>query len=451
MPAKSSRSIVKPILCAAFIGCAGLTYYSAAAAEDMLELIEVLRENGSISEEQYERLRAEALAAEEDDIVAIPDEEAEEGFSVETDGGLRVESNDGAYQFRLNGRVLVDGAIYDEDETDLGSGTEFRRARFSLRGKIQDVWAFRLQYDVTDSGADGIRDAYIRYTGLEPVEITLGQFKEFFSLEELTSSNDITFMERALPNAFSPGRSLGIGASTYGENWSFGAGLFSEGPDRTAEDDDGDEVNEGWGLSARGTFAPILNETQLVHVGASVAYREPDGNDELRFRSRPESHVTNERLVDTGDLEEVDDFYLLGFETAGVLGPFSAQAEYIYADVSRDDGDADFDGWYLYGSYVLTGESRPYDTDDGTFGIIEPNTAWSEGGLGAWEVGLRYSQIALNDGDIEGGREDNITVGLNWYPNDNIRFMLNYIYADVEQADEDEEVNIFQARAQVTW
>lgn len=447
MPVKSSRKIVRPLLCAAFISCAGLTCYSAAAAEDMLQLIEVLRQNGSISEEQYERLRAQALAAEDEDIVAIPDEETEEGFSVETDGGLRVESNDGAYQFRLNGRVLVDGAIYDDDETELGSGTEFRRARFSLRGTIEEIWQFRLQYDVTDSGADGIRDAYIRYTGFEPVELTIGHFKEFFSLEELTSSNDITFMERALPNAFSPGRSLGIGASTYGQNWSFGAGLFSEGTDSNEEE----EVDEGWGISARGTFAPILNETQLVHVGGSVVYRQPNDNDELRFRERPESHVTNERLVDTGTLEEVDDFYLLGFETAGVLGPFSAQAEYIYADVSRDDGDADFDGWYLYGSYVLTGESRPYDAEDGTFGIIEPNTSFSEGGFGAWEVGLRYSQIALNDGDIEGGREDNITVGLNWYPNDNIRFMLNYIYGEIDQADEDEEINIFQARAQVTW
>jgi phosphate-selective porin OprO/OprP len=430
------------------MSCTGVLCHSVAeASEELLELIEVLRQNGSISDAQYERLQDEALASPPQDTQAAPEETGEQGFKTSTDGGLRVESNDGAYQFRLNGRVLVDGAVYDDDETELGDGTEFRRARISIRGKIRDVWQYRLQYDVTDSAADGIRDAYIRYTGFEPVEITLGQFKEFFSLEELTSSNDTTFMERALPNAFSPGRSLGIGATTNGDNWSFGAGLFSEGPDSNEDE----ETDEGWGLSARGTFAPIFTETQLVHVGGSFAYREPDDNGELGFSARPESHITNERLVDTGTLEGVDDFYQMGFETAAVFGPFSAQAEYIYTDVSSDE-DADFDGWYLYGSYVLTGESRPYAPEDGTFDIIEPNNPLGAGGIGAWEVGLRYSQLALNDGDIEGGREDNITLGLNWYVNDNIRFMLNYIYADVEGGiNGDEDFNIYQARAQVTW
>ncbi len=448
MSAKLPNRIVRPIMGVALMSCTGVLCHSVAeASEELLELIEVLRQNGSISDAQYERLQDEALASPPQDTQAAPEETGEQGFKTSTDGGLRVESNDGAYQFRLNGRVLVDGAVYDDDETELGDGTEFRRARISIRGKIRDVWQYRLQYDVTDSAADGIRDAYIRYTGFEPVEITLGQFKEFFSLEELTSSNDTTFMERALPNAFSPGRSLGIGATTNGDNWSFGAGLFSEGPDSNEDE----ETDEGWGLSARGTFAPIFTETQLVHVGGSFAYREPDDNGELGFSARPESHITNERLVDTGTLEGVDDFYQMGFETAAVFGPFSAQAEYIYTDVSSDE-DADFDGWYLYGSYVLTGESRPYAPEDGTFDIIEPNNPLGAGGIGAWEVGLRYSQLALNDGDIEGGREDNITLGLNWYVNDNIRFMLNYIYADVEGGiNGDEDFNIYQARAQVTW
>lgn len=449
MSAKLPNNIVRPIMGMALMSCTSVLCHSVAeASEELLELIEVLRENGSISDAQYERLRDEALVSPPQDSVS--EETGEQGFKASTDGGLQIESNDGAYQFRLNGRVLVDGALYDEDETGLGDGTEFRRARISIRGKIRDVWQYRLQYDLTDSAADGIRDAYIRYTGFEPVELTIGQFKEFFSLEELTSSNDTTFMERALPNAFSPGRSLGIGVSTYGDedNWSFGAGLFSEGPDSNEDE----ETDEGWGLSARGTFAPIFTETQLVHVGGSFVYRVPDDNDELRFRERPESHVTNQRLVDTGTIEDVDDFYQLGFETAAVFGPFSAQAEYIYTDVNSNE-DADFDGWYLYGSYVLTGESRPYAPEDGTFDIIEPNNPFGAGGIGAWEVGLRYSQIALNDGDIEGGREDNITLGLNWYVNENIRFMLNYIYADVEGGPEngDEDFSIYQARAQVTW
>ena len=54
------------------------------------------------------------------------------------------------------------------------------------------------------------------------------------------------------------------------------------------------------------------------------------------------------------------------------------------------------------------------------------------GGSGAWEIAFRYSSADLTDAGIAGGEEDNITVGVNWYPNPATRLMINYVMADVD-------------------
>ena len=74
---------------------------------------------------------------------------------------------------------------------------------------------------------------------------------------------------------------------------------------------------------------------------------------------------------------------------------------------------------------------------------------------GAWELGLRYSYIDLNDEDIRGGEERNLTLGLNWYLNTKVRLMFNYIRAEVDDradpAVDDGTVDILQARFQIAF
>ncbi|MDQ3731062.1 MAG: porin, partial [Pseudomonadota bacterium] len=206
------------------------------------------------------------------------------------------------------------------------------------------------------------------------------------------------------------------------------------------------ELDSGISTVGRVTFAPIATDTQVVHLGAAVNWRDPSRGEDSQFRTRPESNVTEVRLVDTGAIAEVESMRIYGLEAAGVQGPFHAQAEYMLADVSAAD-DVVFDGWYVEGGYFLTGESRPYSADEGRWRRVTP-----KGTYGAWQMALRYSSIDLSDGMIAGGKEDNVGVALNWYPTDYVRLSANYIeVVDHARQGFSDEPSIFQLRAQVAF
>jgi phosphate-selective porin OprO/OprP len=116
--------------------------------------------------------------------------------------------------------------------------------------------------------------------------------------------------------------------------------------------------------------------------------------------------VTTGRLVDTRDIPGGVNYYtLLGGELAVVYGPLSFQSEYTCAEVDRDlGGNLDFYGYYTYASWFLTGESRNYRPNKGIFDLIVPKKPFSlkSGGLGAWEIGVRFSGIDLSDDAING-------------------------------------------------
>ena len=399
---------------------------SAWAGDDLLE---VLRKNGTISQDEYETLKTKQNKSRREKVKK----------------GLKRESPEGDFSIRVGGRLMVDGATYDDDKIDLGNGAELRQARIFIEGKIYKDWKYKLEIDFA-GGEVSVKDAYIGYKGFDSTFIQIGNFKEPFSLEELTSSKYITFMERALPNVFAPGRNIGVGFITHGDNWTLAGGAFGEGVG-------GDPIDEGYGFSGRATFAPWHEKTRAIHLGLSAAFRRPDSTSGLRYRERPESHITGVRLVDTSTISAVYSHANFAAEAALVLGPVSLQGEYFLSHVNRIGAmqDLDFHGFYVYGSWFLTGESRKYSGKNGKFSRVKPKNNFGDGGVGAWEAAVRFSHIDLTDGPILGGEEDNITFGLNWHINPMLRFMVNVVLVNTNADAGNDDPTVYQMRAQIDF
>lgn len=337
---------------------------------------------------------------------------------------LAYEAAAGNFAIGLGGRLHADIARIDADRPP-GDSTdvEFRRARLNLSGRAFEDWRFRYEHDFAAERDFRIKDAYLGYYGLQRARLRAGNLQEPLSLEELTSSNAITFMERALPNALVRGYSLGILAEAWDDGWSAAIGWF-EGRIEGREPG----VDEGWALAGRATRSSVDPTGRRLHLGVYAEYREPPGDDRVSYSSRPEVHLADNRLVSTGTLSAVDYTLSSGVELAGVWGPWSLQGEYLHTAVERSGReDVRFDGWYVLGSWFIAGGQRDYDAKNGTFDPVRPRGAW-----GAWELAVRYSVLDLQDAPITGGEEHNWTLGLNWYVNRNTRLMLNWVDAKAD-------------------
>lgn len=342
-------------------------------------------------------------------------------------GYLVLQSADGRFRYWLDGRLQLDGAVYTGGKNELGNGTEVRRARIGVKATLFRDWYSEIDLDFAGNAVE-IKDAWIGYTGFENTLLKAGQYKEPFSLETLTSSKNIVFMERSYADNLSPDRNIGLGAARWGKRWQVAGGLFGQ----TAGEVDASARKEGWGLTGRASFAPVLGNRKVVHLGAAISRRTPDAatgadTNSVRFRARPETDVSLARFLTTGKIRFVDHTSYYNAEAAAMFGPLMLQGEYTKVVVHRlgDLPQASFKGGYVMASLFLTDDTRDYIASAGEFDRIHPKRAG-----GAWEVAARYSTLDLNDTsegvNILGGKGTNYTLGLNWYMNTNLRWMFNY-------------------------
>lgn len=341
---------------------------------------------------------------------------------VETKGGLKVTSQDGAFSFGLGGRLHFDGYAFDRDIASTTGTTEFRRGRLTLNGSAYG-WEYKMEQDfAAGTNLDGLRDLYIA-RNLGPGKLTIGHFKPYRSMEELTSSNEILMMERPFASAtglFS-GRQFqqGVGYLVAGSNWTAGATAFNlrgaTGP-----------RNEGMGFSGRATWAPIMSGDQVLHLGGWYSHENINqGSANLSAsanyagRRGPSLAIASSSGASG---EQVDAF---GLEAAGMFGPVFFQSEYANASFGQPLGpDQDVETFYVQGSVMLNGGRKVYKAGNGVFGSPKVGEA------GLWELTARYDQI--ENKDVAGLEASSWILGLNYYVNPNLRFMFNYTQGDNE-------------------
>jgi phosphate-selective porin OprO and OprP len=394
-----------------------------------------------------------------------------------------LETNTTEFSVALRGVIHLDSAIYDQDEAetlaldprrgsfgdateaararDLNSGANFRRARIGIEGKAFTYFDYALIGEFGGSGVEEggrINDFWVQYSGFDPrVRIKAGAFAPPTGLEEVVSTNGSLFMERASPAetvraiAGGDGRT-GVGVLSNGEKWNL-SGVI------TGQVIGSQNFDEQLAFVGRATYVPFRRDDTLVHVGVNTTWvmqpadAGPDVTSNrypLRLRDRPELRVDGTRLVDTGNLD-ADGLVTLGLEFGAMRKNAYIQAEYVTIDVDRRVSalsDPQFNGWYVQGSYIFNKDVyRRYQTANAGFDgpRVEADKAFNlkNGTWGVWELGLRYSNLDLNDNEgsagflpvdaVRGGEQQIWTLGLNWYLNNTVRLMFQAQDIDVDR------------------
>lgn len=336
----------------------------------------------------------------------------------ETRGGLTVRSADGQFEGQVSARIHFDAYFFDNDIEESVSTTEFRRARLTLRGKVHE-WDYLWENDFAgqdERNGSGFRHMFIA-THLGPGRLTLGQFKPYRGMEELTSSNHILMMERPFASAtgIHAGRQWqqGVGYLVARERHSMGLSGFNI---RGA----GSARNDGVGAAGRITVVPIKAEQQLLHLGASFSHENGTGltpafNANALYAGR---RGPSQRIATTLEGGRVD---ALGVEAAISARGFFAQAEYIAAEFHQASGPTQrVNTYYAQGGYTLNGQMRPYDSERAVFR--------SPAGVNIVQLTARYDHI--NNADINDLQAESITFGINYFANPAVRFMANYTLGD---------------------
>jgi len=366
----------------------------------------------------------------------------------------------GGWSFKPRGRLQYDVAYVSSPEgisnPGLGFSNELRRARLGVEGTIPGGFGYVFELDFAESRVE-FTDAILTYRASQSVGITVGQHNNFQSLEELTSSRFTSFIERAaFTDAFNFERRVGLSANLTSGDLLVQAGAFTDNVNDLNEDAD-----NAAGVDARIVYAPEIGNTR-IHLGASAHWRD---NGDLasmvttRYQQRPLVHTTDVRFIATPALP-VETETNFGFEAAAIHGPFHAAGElhWLEADTTTSGLSPNFFGAYAEIGYFLTGETRGYRGGRWDRTTVRNPVGGENGGLGAFQVNLRYDYLDLNSGTIVGGVQNGLEASLIWIPTDYVRFLINYghmIYDDAvipaAGGDRDYSVDVIGARAQVDF
>jgi phosphate-selective porin OprO and OprP len=400
---------------------------------------------------------------------------------------------DGRFTANVRAIVMFDAAKYFQQSNlpaqttnrDLNDGTNFRRARFGIDGRLFKDFDYALIYEFGGSGAEDtghIQEAWVQYTGWHPWRIKVGAMEPNIGLEAAVSTSQMPFMERASPAEVARNVAAGdsrsavqlTGNGLWGDSDSgiatrwFASAALTGNAVSTLNSTGGfatQPFDEQTGVIGRFTIAPFDSTNWQAHFGVNAQYvTQPNDAGAaanprypIQLRDRPELRVDGTRLVDTGGID-ARTASVYGGEFAVTAQQFFLESEYFQYKIQRRNitaampSDPTFHGWYVAGGWVLTGENRPYNAAESRLDAPKMNYNFnpSAGTWGAFEVVARYSDLDLNYHDcgaghaipaspaacfdaIRGGEQKISTIGLNWYLNPDIRIMIDYLHVDVNR------------------
>lgn len=458
--------------------------------------MEVLRQQLA-DEREARETTARAAAAEK----AAAQAAAQKGYTVGSDkrmngtwlNGMTFGSPNRDFWFHIGGRTQVDfvglqapgnslngaGGVGAQDAVDI------RRGRVRVEGTMYELIDWCCEYNFVGAAnlstpnpatigsvanVPSPTDLWWNFRSVPLIgNFTMGNIKEPFGLEHLTSSRFLNFMERSFSqdafiapsnNGFAPG----ILVWNYAENrrMTWAGGLFKNVLFNPFAFGIG---NGDYAADGRITFAPYYDEASngryVWHVGLGGSYRA-NQNNQIRFRARGDLRngpdALNPIWADTGIYRSANEA-IIDPETLLIWGPWYVQAEYtrVWATQSYNAanvpiGTTSYSGYYVEVLYFLTGEHRIYDYQKGLVGRVIPfeNATFVRGTngrptflSGAWQIGIRYNALNLDSKTINGGQLHDITLGLNWFLNPNMKLQWNVTMAHRDGQNNTADGNIY--------
>ena len=357
---------------------------------------------------------------------------------------------------KVTGRVHFDvrsvndagiNAIADRDSASTADNFELRRARIGIVGTINKDIAYELVGNAVGSSTNFVDTGWINYGFNKSAQFRAGRFKQPFSLEELTSSNSIDFMERSYGNQMVPGKKLGM--MLHGEPLAglvYGVSAYADGFN---------EVTNSNYMGSKTALRLAYNAAQawgaedtVLHIGVAntqgnsqtlpansgniqgdvetttratiVAFRTENRglNNAYRLQIAGDTFKTSSATSPIGYGQSANNAVNInqnmnGLELALAKGPYKFQMEnfdskYAASGVSQNldtkaltnvSVDARVKAQYIEVMYNITGEDFSKAYKGGAFGGITPKSVFMKDyggvvgeGIGAWQVGFRTSK-----------------------------------------------------------
>jgi len=360
----------------------------------------------------------------------------------------------------VGGGLLYDFGTYMQDANskeqfgDLSKDIKFRDGRFVFKGRLgPEKMKHPITYSMGIMYSEPTKSWLFRETGLMigvPElwgSFFIGRTKEGFSLNKVMVGYAGWTQERsAMSDATVP--ILGDGIKWMGFlpgpriGWNVGYFIDKYNEDQSFSSYDNQVVG-------RLMWLPVLSEKErtVFHVGLNFRQGNVD-KDTLQLRSRPEAW-TAPYFVDTKKFHATQTL-MYGGEIYYRHKNWLFGSEYWFQNVdSPEKGNPRFHGGEVVATWLITGETRAYNTAGGFFKGVSPNKPVFQGGPGAWEAVLRVSYIDLTDGAITGGKFWRITPMMNWHLSDNLRLEFTYGYGELDRFGLQGGTQFFQSRIQL--
>lgn len=261
--------------------------------------------------------------------------------------------------------------------------------------------------------------------------IAIGKQKEPISMSRVGLGLAAPVVDERPPvvEAFLPSRNTGALYSYAAPNGrsSYALGVFNDWLE-----DDGSFSDNSTSITGRASWLPYLSEDEQSLFHLAIAHKNMSVEGVGSVGVEPEFNLAPEFVeIDFLDVEKNE---VTATEAAYKTGPFSLIGEYFRADLQTESmGNPSYDGYYISANWALTGENRPYNKRNGSFGAYPMSRSTSNGGWGTLETAVRYSHLDMDDGAFDAGEMDILSLGINWWITDSFTAGFYYRFVEFEQ------------------